>query len=65
MSLGMAPSEACRAALAPIAEFFPSFSGALVCLSRDGSHGGASHNMGFSYSLSSDLTNGEAIGVPV
>mmetsp|Transcript_31002 Transcript_31002/g.44537 ORF Transcript_31002/g.44537 Transcript_31002/m.44537 type:complete len:350 (-) Transcript_31002:71-1120(-) len=65
MGQGVSPSQACLAAMNPIAESFPSFSGALVCLDRNGSHGAAAHNMPyFSYSMSSDETNGEAVPLP-
>ncbi|KAJ1438174.1 asparaginase-domain-containing protein [Ochromonadaceae sp. CCMP2298] len=47
----LGPEAACRAALARIAAVFPSFQGGLVCVSRDGRHGAAAHNMGFSYSF--------------
>ncbi|KAJ9440079.1 putative isoaspartyl peptidase/L-asparaginase 3 [Diplonema papillatum] len=52
MRQGLAPTEACRRALARVAAKYPSFSGAMVCLSRNGSHGGAKHNFDpFAYSL--------------
>mmetsp|Transcript_3809 Transcript_3809/g.3419 ORF Transcript_3809/g.3419 Transcript_3809/m.3419 type:complete len:209 (-) Transcript_3809:27-653(-) len=57
MKIGMSASEACALALKPIIEYYPTFSGGLVCLKNDGSHGGASYNMGFTYSLMSDDTD--------
>jgi isoaspartyl peptidase/L-asparaginase-like protein (Ntn-hydrolase superfamily) len=58
MSQGMAPDDACRQALLPIVKYFPTFSGAIVCLTKDGKHGGSTYNMGFDYSVMSTDTDG-------
>lgn len=65
MSSGKSPQKACELALRPIIEAFPAFSGGLVCLRNDGVHGAASYNMGFSYSVMSDETEGKVLVVDV
>ena len=65
MSAGVDPTEACRRSLAPISRYFPAFSGGIVCLHKDGRHGAASYNMGFSYSFVSAETNGTVVSIPV
>jgi hypothetical protein len=54
-------AEMISQALTRIVESFPTFSGGLVCLSSDGEYGGATHNMGFSYSVA----NADNVGVQV
>jgi len=58
MEAGLDPNTACSLALKPIIKYFSTFSGGIVCLSNSGEHGGASYNMGFSYSVMSDNSNG-------
>jgi len=41
MRMGKTPTEACQLAMEPIGKFFPKFSGALICLSKDGNFGAA------------------------
>ena len=54
MRSGLEPTVACETALVPIIEYYPSFSGGLVCLSNLGMHGAAAYNMNFTYSVMSD-----------
>lgn len=54
MELKYSPKEACQLALNRIAKVFPTFSGGMVCLNKDGDFGGASINMNFSYSYMLD-----------
>lgn len=54
MEIGFSPTEACERALKPIANAFPAFSGGIVCLSKNGTVGGAAYNMDFSYSVMKD-----------
>lgn len=51
MEAGKSPKEACSTALGQITKIFPTFSGGLVCITKDGEHAGATNNMDFSYSL--------------
>lgn len=39
MERGLSPEEAARVAMAPIIQFYPSFSGALVAVNTSGNHG--------------------------
>lgn len=54
METGVTPTEACATALNRIAKVFPTYSGGLVCISADGTHGAAANNMSFQYSLYMD-----------
>ncbi|CAM9421760.1 unnamed protein product, partial [Ectocarpus fasciculatus] len=45
MELGYSPRESCEKALKPISAAFPDFSGGVVCLSKNGTVGGATYNM--------------------
>ena len=54
MELGYSPRDACERALKPISNAFPDFSGGVVCLSKNGTVGGATYNMDFSYSVMAD-----------
>lgn len=64
MELGYSPRESCEKALKPISAAFPDFSGGVVCLSKNGTVGGATYNMDFSYSVMADGLDGvEAIVV--
>lgn len=58
MEAGRAPAEASRAAIKRITDVFPTFSGAVVCVNRAGSHGAAANNMSFSYSYASESSGG-------
>jgi N4-(beta-N-acetylglucosaminyl)-L-asparaginase len=61
METGSTPTAACSAALNRIAKVFPTFSGGMVCISADGTHGGAANNMSFQYSLYMDGMDAVAI----
>ena len=64
MRAGADPTTACKQAIAPIATHFPTFSGGLVCLDKDGNHGAATYNMAFSYSVFADgMSEARAITV--
>mmetsp|Transcript_8008 Transcript_8008/g.13572 ORF Transcript_8008/g.13572 Transcript_8008/m.13572 type:complete len:314 (+) Transcript_8008:669-1610(+) len=54
MEQGMSPTAAARKALRPIIQHFPSFSGALVCLTASQDYGAATYNMGFQMSVMGD-----------
>lgn len=54
MEMGLTPTEACQRALRPISKAFPDFSGGIVCLTKNGTVGGATYNMDFSYSVMAD-----------
>jgi isoaspartyl peptidase/L-asparaginase-like protein (Ntn-hydrolase superfamily) len=58
LETGRSPSEAAAAAIQRITNVFPTFSGAVVCVNRAGSHGAAANNMSFAYSYASDRSNG-------
>lgn len=58
MEAGMDPTTACQLALKPIIKYYSSFSGGIVCLNKDGVYGGAAYNVGFTYSVASNETNG-------
>jgi N4-(beta-N-acetylglucosaminyl)-L-asparaginase len=51
MEQGVSPSEACNRALLPIVKAFPTFSGGVVCVNRQGEYGAATQNMDFAYSV--------------
>eukprot|EP01038_Epipyxis_sp_PR26KG_P010882 gene10882-14604_t len=57
MEIGLKPSEACQKSIDMIVNHIPDFSGGVVCVSNDGQHGGAAHNMGFSYSYMDNLSD--------
>ena len=50
----MSPTAAAQKALRPIIHHFPSFSGALVCLTASQEYGAATYNMGFQMSVMGD-----------
>lgn len=54
MEAGFTPKNACQKALDQITKIFPSFSGGVVCLTKDGQHAAATHNMNFAYSYMTD-----------
>lgn len=54
MRSGRSPTEAAQEALRPAIAAYPTFSGAVVCLSRDGSYGAATYNMDFEMSIMAD-----------
>jgi N4-(beta-N-acetylglucosaminyl)-L-asparaginase len=54
MELGFSPKDACQKALDAIVKIFPSFSGGVVCLTKNGDHAAATHNMDFAYSYMTD-----------
>ncbi|XP_059157847.1 N(4)-(Beta-N-acetylglucosaminyl)-L-asparaginase-like [Physella acuta] len=54
MERGLSPEEAARVAMAPIIQFYPSFSGALVAVNTSGNHGAFCHGFqNFGYSIAS------------
>ena len=64
---GSTPQVAAEEAIARVKTFYPTFWGAVFCVSATtGAHGGAS-NVGtpFSYTVVSDLTQGKAVIVTV
>lgn len=65
MRLGYSAQEACDMALEVIPKYYPTFQGGVVCLSASGEYAGSSYNMGFSFSVASDDTNGETVTIPV
>lgn len=65
MMQGYNASAACSLALDPIVKYYPSFSGGMVCLTKDGEHSAATRNMEFSYSVASDVTDGQVVVYPV
>ena len=58
MSGGMSPTEAATSALAPIIQAFPTFSGGVVCLTKDEVYGAATYNMAFQISVMADGMEG-------
>jgi hypothetical protein len=50
----MTPSAAAQRALQPIAQHYPSFLGALVCLAASEEYGAATYNMPFQLSVRAD-----------
>jgi hypothetical protein len=44
MKQGLSAIDACEKAVEPIKKYFPSASGALICLKADGTFGGAKLN---------------------
>lgn len=57
----MHPQQASERALERIVRVFPSFSGGIVCINKYGSHGGAAHNMAFTYSYVNEYSNGVSV----
>ena len=52
MRNGDSPTEACEKAVAPISKYYPSATGALICLNAAGEWGGAKIGMdSFSFSV--------------
>jgi N4-(beta-N-acetylglucosaminyl)-L-asparaginase len=52
--LHLSPREAAVKALQPIAEYFPTFSGGIVCLTANETYGAATYNMPFQISVMGD-----------
>lgn len=65
MRSGMAPQEACEAAVRRIARRVQGYVGAVVAVNRDGQHGAAAHGWTFSYAHASPSTGGRARVVQV
>ena len=57
-SAAVSPQIASERAIRRIADVFPTFSGAVVCVNKDGLHGAATNNMSFAYSYASSTSNG-------
>ena len=49
MRRGMTPSAAAQDAIKAIAQFYPTFSGAIVAVNASGSYGAASNGLGFPF----------------
>lgn len=61
---GLTPTAAAQKALQPIIQHYPSFSGALVCLSSSEVYGAATYNMDFQMSVMADgMSSVEVIDV--
>jgi N4-(beta-N-acetylglucosaminyl)-L-asparaginase len=58
MSMGATPTEAASRALQPIIAAFPTFSGGVVCLDKNGSYGASTYNMVFQISVMADGMDG-------
>lgn len=58
MRHGLSPQEACETALRPIAEYYPSFTGGLVCANKQGEYGAAGINWVLSFSVQTPRTDG-------
>jgi isoaspartyl peptidase/L-asparaginase-like protein (Ntn-hydrolase superfamily) len=54
MSQGLSVQMECTTAVNNIYKKYPTFSGGLVCVDKEGNHAGAAVNMEFSYSYMSD-----------
>lgn len=54
MSMGASPNDAAIRALQPIIAAFPTFSGGVVCLDKDGTYGASTYNMAFQISVMAD-----------
>ena len=52
------PQIAAARAIQRIVDVFPTFSGAVVCVNKEGLHGAAANNMSFAYSYASSTSNG-------
>lgn len=66
MRAGMDPFTACRNALAPIQKYYPGTQAALICVTKDGQHGGAFINWSFTYSIQdSSLPYPAVVSVPI
>ena len=65
MKQGLSATDACEKAVEPIKKYFPSASGALICLKADGSFGGAKLNYeSFQFSArNSSMSDAEAINI--
>ena len=64
MEVGVSPTEACRIAINRIAKYYPGFSGGIVCMNNMGEHGGATHNMEFSYSfINANMTQVQVVNI--
>ena len=58
MRHGLGPREACEAALRPIAEYYPNFTGGLICANKRGEYGAAGINWVLSFSVQTPQTDG-------
>jgi N4-(beta-N-acetylglucosaminyl)-L-asparaginase len=58
MGHGLSPQEACEKALRPIAEYYPHFTGGLICANKEGQYGAAGINWVLSYSVQTPQTDG-------
>lgn len=58
MRHGLGPQEACEAALRPIAEYYPHFTGGLICANKQGEYGAAGINWVLSFSVQTPQTDG-------
>jgi hypothetical protein len=61
----MDPTTACQAALKRVGLYYPSFQGAILCVKKDGTMGGAAWNWTFTYAYASPATNGSVVTVSV
>lgn len=65
MRSGLSPSSASVRALSRVAQYFPSYQGALVCLTNKGEHGAASYGWTFQYAVrTSGMNATQVITVP-
>jgi isoaspartyl peptidase/L-asparaginase-like protein (Ntn-hydrolase superfamily) len=66
MRQGVPPDEACLDAIKRIARFYPTFTGAVLALTRDGQHGAACHGIeSFPYSvMQQDWQHPQVIEIP-
>jgi isoaspartyl peptidase/L-asparaginase-like protein (Ntn-hydrolase superfamily) len=66
MRQGTAPAEACLDAIQRIAKFYPTFTGAVLALDKNGRYGAACHGMkSFPYSVMQEgWTNPEILEIP-
>lgn len=58
MRSGLDPQRACEEALRPIAAYYPSFTGGLICVNKDGEYGAAGIHWVLSYSVQTPQTAG-------
>lgn len=53
-TLNLSPRDAAVKALQPIAQYYPTFSGGIVCLTANQTYGAATYNMNFQISVMGD-----------
>jgi len=58
MRHGLSPQDACEEALRPIAQYYPRFTGGLICVNKAGEYGAAGINWILSYSIQTPQTDG-------